>query len=78
MQLQLIAAGRADLILAGGTDAMSQAPLLFNKSMVNWLADWQAAKSPVLARKIIIALTPAFFSANHCVDWWFNRLDCRP
>jgi len=42
---QLIAAGRADLILAGGTDAMSHAPLLFNKQMVNWLADFQGAKS---------------------------------
>lgn len=42
---QLIAAGRADLILAGGTDAMSHSPLLFNKQMVNWFADFQGAKS---------------------------------
>jgi acetyl-CoA C-acetyltransferase len=40
-----IMAGRADLVLAGGTDAMSHAPLLFKAAMVNWLAQWYAAKS---------------------------------
>ena len=35
---QNIAHGRAELVLAGGTEAMSHAPLLFNKSMVYWLA----------------------------------------
>ena len=40
-----ILAGRADLVLAGGTDAMSHAPLLFNNAMVKWLAQWYAAKS---------------------------------
>ena len=39
-----ILAGRADLVLAGGTDAMSHAPLLFNSAMVTWLAHWYAAK----------------------------------
>ena len=38
-------AGRSSLVLAGGTDAMSHAPLLFGPAMVNWLADWYAAKS---------------------------------
>ena len=40
-----ILAGRADLVLAGGTDAMSHAPLLYGPAMVNWLASWYAAKS---------------------------------
>jgi acetyl-CoA C-acetyltransferase len=40
-----ILAGRARLVLAGGTDAMSHAPLLFGPAMVNWLAHWYAAKS---------------------------------
>jgi acetyl-CoA C-acetyltransferase len=40
-----IMAGRADLVLAGGTDAMSHAPLLFGSAMVNWLAQWYAARS---------------------------------
>jgi len=38
-----IADGRAELILAGGTEALSHAPLLFSHSMVNWLADWRKA-----------------------------------
>jgi acetyl-CoA C-acetyltransferase len=32
-------------VLAGGTDAMSHAPLLYGPAMVNWLAAWYAAKS---------------------------------
>ena len=40
-----ILTGRSSLVLAGGTDAMSHAPLLFGPAMVNWLADWYAAKS---------------------------------
>ncbi|HYC36659.1 MAG TPA: acetyl-CoA C-acetyltransferase [Usitatibacter sp.] len=39
-----ILAGRANLVLAGGTDAMSHAPLLYGPAMVNWLAQWYAAK----------------------------------
>lgn len=34
-----IASGRHDLVLAGGTEAMSRAPLLFNENMVNWMAN---------------------------------------
>jgi acetyl-CoA C-acetyltransferase len=40
-----IIAGRSSLVLAGGTDAMSHAPLLYGPAMVNWLAQWYAAKS---------------------------------
>ncbi len=40
-----IASGRSDLVLAGGIEAMSHAPLLFHPKMVQWLADWWAAKS---------------------------------
>src|SRR5687768_12797917 len=40
-----IMAGRSSLVLAGGTDAMSHAPLLYGPAMVNWLASWYAAKS---------------------------------
>jgi acetyl-CoA C-acetyltransferase len=40
-----IIAGRSSLVLAGGTDAMSHAPLLYGPAMVNWLAAWYAAKS---------------------------------
>ena len=40
-----IQAGRADLVLAGGADALSRAPLLFSDAMVRWLAGWYAAKT---------------------------------
>ncbi len=40
-----IASGRSNLVLAGGTEAMSHAPLLFNQKMAGWLANWFAAKS---------------------------------
>ena len=40
-----IASGRSNLVLAGGIEAMSQAPLLFHPKMVHWLADWWGAKS---------------------------------
>jgi len=43
--LQSIRAGRADLVLCGGTEAMSRAPLMFDERFVHWLADVQMARS---------------------------------
>ncbi|MCB1890426.1 MAG: acetyl-CoA C-acetyltransferase [Rhodocyclaceae bacterium] len=40
-----IQSGRADLVLAGGVDALSRAPLLFSDAMVRWLSGWYAARS---------------------------------
>jgi len=40
-----IQAGRSDLVLAGGVDALSRAPLLLSDAMVRWLSGWYAAKS---------------------------------
>src|SRR4249919_3054397 len=40
-----IRAGRSNLVLAGGVDALSRAPLLFSDAMVGWLANWYAAKT---------------------------------
>lgn len=37
--------GRADLVLAGGVDALSRAPVLFSDEMVKWLGEWNAKKS---------------------------------
>ena len=37
--------GRADLVLAGGVESMSHAPVLLNNSMVGWLGAWAAAKT---------------------------------
>ncbi len=38
-------AGRSNLVIAGGVDALSRAPLLFSDAMVSWLASWYAAKT---------------------------------
>ncbi|MDA8109589.1 MAG: acetyl-CoA C-acetyltransferase [Betaproteobacteria bacterium] len=39
-----IVSGRSHLVLAGGVDALSRAPLLFSEAMVAWLSDWYQAK----------------------------------
>lgn len=40
-----IQCGRSGLVLAGGVDALSHAPLLFSDKMVRWLANWYATKT---------------------------------
>jgi acetyl-CoA C-acetyltransferase len=40
-----IASGRSDLVLAGGTEAMSRAPLLFSEDYATWVAGAMGAKS---------------------------------
>lgn len=40
-----IASGRSNLVLAGGIESMSHAPVLFGLSMVKWLGQWAKAKS---------------------------------
>jgi len=40
-----IASGRSDLILAGGTESMSHAPVLLSTDMVAWLGDWARART---------------------------------
>ena len=42
---QSIRSGRAQLVLAGGTEAMSHHPVLLNDLMVAWLADWSRART---------------------------------
>ena len=53
-----IASGRSDLVLAGGIEAMSRAPLLFHPKMVAWLGDWWAAKSVGQKFKTLGAFSP--------------------
>ncbi|MBD5803025.1 Beta-ketoadipyl-CoA thiolase [Azoarcus sp. Aa7] len=40
-----IQAGRSQLVLAGGVDALSRAPLLLSDAMVRWLSGWYATKT---------------------------------
>jgi len=57
-----IAMGRHDLVLAGGTEAMSQAPLLFKPAMVNWFANWFKAKSLPAKLTLLGKLRPHYFA----------------
>lgn len=57
---QDIACGRSELILAGGVEAMSHAPVLLNESMTAWLGDWTRARSPVDRLKALGRLRPGF------------------
>lgn len=42
---QAIQSGRSELVLAGGTEAMSRSPLLWQASLVRWFAQLQRQKS---------------------------------
>ncbi|ETO93240.1 acetyl-CoA C-acetyltransferase [Legionella oakridgensis] len=57
-----IASGRSHLILAGGTDAMSHAPLLFNQKMAAWLAKWYAAKTFRQRAGLIAEFRPSYLA----------------
>lgn len=54
--------GRNNLVLAGGTDAMSHAPLLFNEAATQWFADFMSAKTPVDKLKMLGKLRPGFLA----------------
>lgn len=55
-----IAMGRHDLVLAGGTEAMSRAPLLFNDGMVNWLSGLYGAKNWKMKLKEWMQFRPGY------------------
>jgi acetyl-CoA C-acetyltransferase len=68
-----IMAGRSSLVLAGGTDAMSHAPLLYGAAMVNWFSAFATAKSAgqkaVLATKFRLRyLAPVIAILNGLTD----------
>ncbi len=54
-----IASGKSDLILAGGVESMSHAPVLFNDRMVNWLAQLMASKTLGQKLQAFFQLRPA-------------------
>ena len=53
--------GRAELVLAGGVEAMSHAPVLLNEHMVTWLGSWMAAKNWTSRAKALAQLRPQYF-----------------
>ncbi|MBF0308407.1 MAG: acetyl-CoA C-acetyltransferase [Magnetococcales bacterium] len=57
-----IALGMADLILAGGTEAMSHAPLQWSPELVDWLGRWRGSRTWVEKLKALAALRPAWLN----------------
>lgn len=55
-----IATGRCDLVLAGGTEAMSRAPLMFNQTMSNWFAKLATTKNWKEKFKVWFQFRPYF------------------
>lgn len=55
-----IASGRCDMVLAGGTEAMSRAPLLYSDAMVRWFAALATAKNWKAKAKEWIQFRPAY------------------
>ena len=56
-----IRSGRADLVLAGGVEAMSHAPVLLGTAMVAWLGAFNSARSLPARLKTLAQLRPAHF-----------------
>lgn len=50
--------GVSDLVLAGGAEALSHAPLVLKPSAAAWLGDLQSAKSPTQRAKALAAFRP--------------------
>ncbi len=57
-----IADNRADLILAGGTEALSHSPILFNDRLVNWLADLKMARGVPAKLQAALKFRPGFLA----------------
>lgn len=54
-----ISLGRSELVLAGGVEAMSRAPVLLRHEMVAWLAQWRTARGIVRRLGQLARLRPA-------------------
>jgi len=54
-----IQSGRSQLVLAGGVDALSRAPLLYSDAMVLWFAQMMAARTTGAKLKMFAKLRPS-------------------
>jgi acetyl-CoA C-acetyltransferase len=53
--------GLSDLILAGGAESLSHAPLVFNRRAVSWYASLFAARDFAARLKAFLSVRPSFF-----------------
>lgn len=58
---RMIREGSRDLVLAGGTEALSQAPMQFKQDAVEWLADLRGAASLLDRLKQLTDVRPDYF-----------------
>ncbi|MGZ5989569.1 MAG: acetyl-CoA C-acetyltransferase [Rhizomicrobium sp.] len=58
---QYIRDGKADMIMAGGAEALSHAPLIYNRQAVNWFAGMFAARDFMSRLKMFSQLRPSMF-----------------
>jgi acetyl-CoA C-acetyltransferase len=58
---QYIREGKADLILAGGAEALSHAPLIYNRQAVNWFASMFGARDFMSRLKVFSQWRPNMF-----------------
>src|ERR1700751_5862992 len=56
-----IQAGQADMILAGGAEALSYAPLVFPQSGVRWFAGLATARTTLAKLAAFLKVRPAYF-----------------
>lgn len=54
-----IATGRASLVLAGGVEAMSHAPVLLSRPLVDWLGDWSQSRDIMSRLRLLGHLRPS-------------------
>ena len=57
-----IQAGHSNLVLAGGADALSRAPLLLSDAMVLWLSSFYAARTIGQKAALLARLKPGYFA----------------
>ncbi len=54
--------GRSNLVLAGGVDALSRAPVLFSDKMVVWLADFYGARTLGQKAAVVAKFRPQYLA----------------
>ena len=55
-----IVSGRAELVLAGGVEAMSHCPVLYNEDMVTWLGALSTSKTLLQRLKVFTQIRPRY------------------
>lgn len=56
-----ISSGLSEIVLAGGVESMSHAPIMYNDKMVNWLSGFMMSKTIPQKLKAVTQLRPAHF-----------------